>query len=185
MGRVVLVYGGVVFVVWQVAEISFPAPGIPPWGLSLVVVLSALGLPLAVVLVRGSRRQNHPLPPASPAEYRLQRRERSVGGAGLEGPRKPPEPLEAPTASRASRQMPAAPTCPVGVQLTSCERIQDGQRLVPNQRAHESEEHHGSHSHHTSPLRHPLVSEPFAPLRDADRGPGIARSRPASRIPRP
>jgi len=48
--RVVLVYAGVAFVVWQVAEISFPALGIPSWALSLVVVASALGLPLAIVL---------------------------------------------------------------------------------------------------------------------------------------
>lgn len=48
--RVVLAYAGVAFLVRQVAEISFPALGIPSWALSLVVVLSALGLPLAVVL---------------------------------------------------------------------------------------------------------------------------------------
>lgn len=48
--RVILLYAGVAFLVWQVAEISFPALGIPPWALSLVVVLSALGLPLAAVL---------------------------------------------------------------------------------------------------------------------------------------
>jgi class 3 adenylate cyclase len=48
--RVVLVYAGVAFLVWQVAAIAFPALGIPSWTLSLVVVLSVLGLPLAVVL---------------------------------------------------------------------------------------------------------------------------------------
>lgn len=48
--RVVLVYAGVAFVVWQVADVSFTALGIPGWVLSLVIVLSILGLPLAVVL---------------------------------------------------------------------------------------------------------------------------------------
>lgn len=48
--RVALVYAGVAFLVWQVAEISFPALGIPGWALSLVVVASAIGLPLAIVL---------------------------------------------------------------------------------------------------------------------------------------
>ncbi len=48
--RVVLVYAGVAFLVWQVAEIAFPPLGIPPWALALVIVLSVLGLPLAIVL---------------------------------------------------------------------------------------------------------------------------------------
>ena len=48
--RVVLVYAGVAFAVWQVADVTFPALGIPDWAVSLVVVLSILGLPLAVVL---------------------------------------------------------------------------------------------------------------------------------------
>lgn len=45
-----LVYGGVVFVVWQVAEIAFPALGLPSWTLTLVVVASLLGFPIALVL---------------------------------------------------------------------------------------------------------------------------------------
>ena len=48
--RVALVYAGVAFAVWQVADVTFPALGIPDWAVSLVVVLSILGLPLAIVL---------------------------------------------------------------------------------------------------------------------------------------
>ncbi|TVP54938.1 MAG: hypothetical protein EA351_12175 [Gemmatimonadales bacterium] len=48
--RVVLAYAAAVFLVWQIAEIAFPALGIPDWALALVIVLSALGLPLTVVL---------------------------------------------------------------------------------------------------------------------------------------
>ncbi len=48
--RVALVYTGVAFLVWLVAEIAFPPLGIPPWAPALVIVLSVLGLPLAIVL---------------------------------------------------------------------------------------------------------------------------------------
>ncbi|MDX1675774.1 MAG: tetratricopeptide repeat protein, partial [Longimicrobiales bacterium] len=48
--RVGLAYAGVVFVVWQVAEIAFPALGLPDWALTLVVVVSLLGFPIALVL---------------------------------------------------------------------------------------------------------------------------------------
>ena len=48
--RVLLVYVGVAFAVWQGADVALPALGIPEWGVSLVVVLTVLGLPIALVL---------------------------------------------------------------------------------------------------------------------------------------
>jgi TolB-like protein len=48
--RVVAAYGGVAFVVLEVASIVFPAIPLPAWTLSLVVWLTILGLPIAAVL---------------------------------------------------------------------------------------------------------------------------------------
>ena len=48
--RVAIVYAVIAFTVWQVAEIAFPALGVPGWAMSVVVVLSILGLPVALVL---------------------------------------------------------------------------------------------------------------------------------------
>ncbi len=48
--RVFLVYVGVAVAVWQGADVAFAALGIPEWAVSLVVVLTALGLPVALVL---------------------------------------------------------------------------------------------------------------------------------------
>jgi TolB-like protein/Flp pilus assembly protein TadD len=48
--RVALVYGAVAFVVAQVADIAFPALQLPPWTITLVVVLAVLGFPIALVL---------------------------------------------------------------------------------------------------------------------------------------
>ncbi len=48
--RVAIVYAVVAFTVWQVAEIAFPALGIPGWAMSVVVVLSILGFPVVLVL---------------------------------------------------------------------------------------------------------------------------------------
>jgi hypothetical protein len=48
--RVAIVYGVVAFIVLQVAEIVFPALDLPGWALTLVVVLAALGFPIALVL---------------------------------------------------------------------------------------------------------------------------------------
>ncbi len=50
MFRVAVVYAVVAFVVWQAAEIAFPALRLPDWSLTLVVVLTLLGFPIAVVL---------------------------------------------------------------------------------------------------------------------------------------
>lgn len=48
--RVAAVYAAVAFVIWQVAEIAFPALRLPEWALTLIVVLSLLGFPIAVTL---------------------------------------------------------------------------------------------------------------------------------------
>ena len=38
------------WVVWQVADVAFPALGLPEWTLTLAIVLGLLGFPLALVL---------------------------------------------------------------------------------------------------------------------------------------
>ena len=48
--RVAVVYAAVAFVVWQAAEIVVPGLNLPNWVLTLVIVLTALGFPIAVVL---------------------------------------------------------------------------------------------------------------------------------------
>lgn len=48
--RVVAVYGAVAFVVLQVADLAFPLLGMPEWTVTLVLMLSLLGLPAAIVL---------------------------------------------------------------------------------------------------------------------------------------
>lgn len=48
--RVVAVYGAVAFVVLQVADLAFPLLGMPEWTVTLVLMLSLLGLPVAMVL---------------------------------------------------------------------------------------------------------------------------------------
>ncbi|UCC71812.1 MAG: hypothetical protein JSV86_15765 [Gemmatimonadota bacterium] len=48
--RVAIVYAVVAFVVWQAAEIAFPALRLPDWTLTLVVVLTLVGFPIALVL---------------------------------------------------------------------------------------------------------------------------------------
>jgi len=48
--RVAVVYAAVAFVVWQAAEIAVPALRLPDWSLSLVVFLTLLGFPIALVL---------------------------------------------------------------------------------------------------------------------------------------
>lgn len=48
--RVAVVYALVAFVIWQAAEIAFPALNLPPWTLTFVVVLTLLGFPIALVL---------------------------------------------------------------------------------------------------------------------------------------
>ncbi len=72
--RIAIVYAVVAFTVWQVAEIAFPALGIPGWAMSVVVVLSIVGFPVALVLTwafditpEGIRRTSEDAPIADPA----------------------------------------------------------------------------------------------------------------------
>jgi tetratricopeptide (TPR) repeat protein len=48
--RVAAVYAGVAFVIWQAADIAFPALQLPSWTVTAVVALTILGFPIAVVL---------------------------------------------------------------------------------------------------------------------------------------
>jgi tetratricopeptide (TPR) repeat protein len=48
--RVAAVYAGVAFVVWQAADIAFPALQLPDWMVTAVVALTILGFPIALVL---------------------------------------------------------------------------------------------------------------------------------------
>ncbi|UCC72805.1 MAG: hypothetical protein JSV86_21025 [Gemmatimonadota bacterium] len=48
--RVAVVYAVVAFVIWQAAEIAFPALHLPEWTLTLVVVLTLIGFPIALLL---------------------------------------------------------------------------------------------------------------------------------------
>jgi adenylate cyclase len=48
--RVAAVYAAAAFVVWQAADIAFPALHLPPWLVTAVVALSILGFPIALVL---------------------------------------------------------------------------------------------------------------------------------------
>lgn len=47
--RVAVAYAGIAFVLWQVADIALPALRLPEWSLTLVVALTAVGFPLALV----------------------------------------------------------------------------------------------------------------------------------------
>jgi adenylate cyclase len=48
--RVAGVYAAVAFVVWQAADIAFPALHLPPWLVTAVVTLTIVGFPIALVL---------------------------------------------------------------------------------------------------------------------------------------
>ncbi|MCL7982641.1 MAG: FlgO family outer membrane protein [marine benthic group bacterium] len=48
--RVMAVYGATAFVVLQVADIAFPALGLPEWAMTLVLALTLVGFPIAVVV---------------------------------------------------------------------------------------------------------------------------------------
>lgn len=48
--RVMAVYGAVAFVVLQVADIVFPALGLPEWAMTMVLAITMLGFPIAIVL---------------------------------------------------------------------------------------------------------------------------------------
>ncbi|UCC74139.1 MAG: tetratricopeptide repeat protein [Gemmatimonadota bacterium] len=48
--RVAIVYAAVAFIIWQAAEIAIPALRLPEWALTLVVLLTIAGFPIALVL---------------------------------------------------------------------------------------------------------------------------------------
>ncbi|UCC83920.1 MAG: hypothetical protein JSW46_03010, partial [Gemmatimonadota bacterium] len=48
--RVAIVYAVVAFVIWQAAEIAVPGLTLPDWVLTLVILLTILGFPIALVL---------------------------------------------------------------------------------------------------------------------------------------
>ncbi|NIN73122.1 MAG: tetratricopeptide repeat protein [Gemmatimonadetes bacterium] len=48
--RVAIVYAAVAFIIWQAAEIAVPALRLPEWALTLVVLLTIAGFPIALVL---------------------------------------------------------------------------------------------------------------------------------------
>jgi TolB-like protein len=76
--RVAVVYGATAFVVLQAADIILPGLGVPGWAMSLVVVLTLLGFPLALVLawaleltpdgIRRTEAADPPGPDAAPAK---------------------------------------------------------------------------------------------------------------------
>lgn len=48
--HVAAAYAGVALVVWEVADLTFGPLGIPQWANTLVVLLTLLGFPVALVL---------------------------------------------------------------------------------------------------------------------------------------
>ncbi len=74
--RVVAVYAIVSFVLWQVGDLAFEPLGLPPWTMTLLIVLTLFGLPIAAVLAwafdltpEGMRRTEAPAGEGtSPAE---------------------------------------------------------------------------------------------------------------------
>ena len=48
--KVMAVYGAVAFVILQVADIAFEPLGLPPWAMTLVLVLAMIGFPIAIML---------------------------------------------------------------------------------------------------------------------------------------
>lgn len=48
--RVMAVYGGVAFVILQIADIALPGLGLPEWTITFILVLTMLGFPIAIVL---------------------------------------------------------------------------------------------------------------------------------------
>ena len=48
--RVMAVYGGVAFVILQIADIALPGLGLPEWTITLILLLTLLGFPIAIVL---------------------------------------------------------------------------------------------------------------------------------------
>jgi TolB-like protein/tetratricopeptide (TPR) repeat protein len=77
--RAAVVYAATVFVVLQVADIMLPRLGVPDWAMSLIVLLVALGFPVALVLAWALEltpdgiRRTEAAPPYGPAPSLLGR----------------------------------------------------------------------------------------------------------------
>jgi TolB-like protein len=75
--RVGVVYAAAAFVIWQAAEIAFPALRLPDWLLTAVVVLTLIGFPIALILAwafditpEGVRRAGPVESGAAPTKHR-------------------------------------------------------------------------------------------------------------------
>jgi tetratricopeptide (TPR) repeat protein len=75
--RVGVVYAAAAFVIWQAAEIAFPALRLPDWLLTAVVVLTLIGFPIALILAwafditpEGVRRTGPVESGAAPTKHR-------------------------------------------------------------------------------------------------------------------
>lgn len=96
--RVAVAYGVVAFVIWQLADIAFPALGLPDSGITLVLIFTILGFPLALVLAWAYE--------VTPAGVR-QERAPAGGGAVASGVSKP-------RASAAGESAPGVVSAPTG-----------------------------------------------------------------------
>ncbi|MDX1577384.1 MAG: hypothetical protein R3266_02825 [Gemmatimonadota bacterium] len=85
--RVAVAYAVVAFVVWQVADIAFPGLGLPDAAVSLVLVLSILGFPVALVLAWAYEIAPEPVPgegsPAATDEARISGAPESPEAGGM------------------------------------------------------------------------------------------------------
>lgn len=85
--RVAAAYAAVAFIIWQAADIAFPALRLPDWAMTLVVVLALVGFPIALVFAwifdvtpEGVRRTDAPATDA-PVLRRAATRRVLVGSA--------------------------------------------------------------------------------------------------------
>ncbi|MEN8145592.1 MAG: hypothetical protein ABFS14_11640 [Gemmatimonadota bacterium] len=66
--KVAAVYGAVAFVMLQVADLAFPALGLPEWTITFMVAVTAMGFPLALVLAWAFEKTPEGMQRTSPAE---------------------------------------------------------------------------------------------------------------------
>lgn len=66
--RVAVAYAAAAFVVWQVSEIAFPALGLPRWTMTLLIVVTVLAFPLAMVLAWAYELTPHGVVRAEPGQ---------------------------------------------------------------------------------------------------------------------
>lgn len=104
VGRVAAVYAAVGFVVVQAADLSFDAVGLPPWAYTLVLFLTILGFPIAVVLAWALE-----LTPEATAATPAPAAAGPTAGREAAGP----APRPATTAPDPSLELPAGPTITV------------------------------------------------------------------------